>query len=55
MLASRTYRFNPEIKASGTHWVVGWVGPRAGMYAVAKRKKVPSLALPGIEPWSSSR
>jgi len=26
------------IEPSGTHWVGGWVGPRAGLDAVAKRK-----------------
>jgi hypothetical protein len=39
---------------SFTHCIGGWVGPRAGMDAVAKRKKVPSLPLPGTEPPSSS-
>jgi len=36
----------------GIHWVGGWVDSRAGLVAVAKRKK--SLTLPGIEPRSSS-
>jgi hypothetical protein len=30
---SRLGRFTP-----GTHWIGGWVGPRAGLDAVAKRK-----------------
>jgi hypothetical protein len=25
-------------RAPGTHWIGGWVGPRAGLDAVAKRK-----------------
>jgi hypothetical protein len=28
----------PERKASGAHWVGGWVGLRTGMVAVTKRK-----------------
>jgi hypothetical protein len=31
-----------------------WVGPRNYTDAVAKRKKIPSLPLPGIEPFSLS-
>jgi hypothetical protein len=34
-----------------THWVGGWVDPRAGLDAVMKRKIFPLL---GIEPWLSS-
>jgi hypothetical protein len=30
----------------GTHWIGGWVGPRADLDAVEKRK---ILSLPGIE------
>jgi hypothetical protein len=29
----------PEVRSSGTHWTGGWVGHRAGLDAVAKRKK----------------
>jgi hypothetical protein len=28
----------PGDRASNTHWIVGWVGPRAGLDAVEKRK-----------------
>jgi hypothetical protein len=28
--ASRADRFNPREKAPGTHWIGGWVYPRAG-------------------------
>jgi hypothetical protein len=28
----------PRDKAPGTHWIGGWVGPRAGLNAVVKRK-----------------
>jgi hypothetical protein len=36
--ASRSCRFNPAEKASSTHWIGGWVGPRAGLDAEEKRK-----------------
>jgi hypothetical protein len=29
--ASRPGRFTPGEKAAGTHWIGGWVGPRAGL------------------------
>jgi hypothetical protein len=29
--ASRPCRFTPEERAPGTHWIGGWVGPRAGL------------------------
>jgi hypothetical protein len=37
-------RLTPEERASGNHWVGGWVSPRAHLNAVEKRK---SLAFPG--------
>jgi hypothetical protein len=37
--ASRPCRFIPEETATGTHWTEGWVGPRAGLNTVVKRKK----------------
>jgi hypothetical protein len=39
--ASRPGRFKPKERAPGTHWIGGWVGPRAVMYEVVKRK-IPS-------------
>jgi hypothetical protein len=36
--ASRPGRFTPRERASGTHWIGGWVGPRAVLDAVVKRK-----------------
>jgi hypothetical protein len=39
--ASRPGRFTPRERASGTHWVGGWVGLRAVLDAVVKRK-IPS-------------
>jgi hypothetical protein len=39
--ASRPSRFTPRERASGTHWIGGWVGPRAVLDAVVKRK-IPS-------------
>jgi hypothetical protein len=42
--ASRPGRFTPGEIATGAYWL-GWVGPRAGLDAVEKRKILP---LPGI-------
>jgi hypothetical protein len=39
--ASRHGRFTPRERATGTHWIGGWVGPRAVLDAVMKRK-IPS-------------
>jgi hypothetical protein len=39
--ASHPDRFTPRERASGTHWTGGWVGPRAVLDAVLKRK-IPS-------------
>jgi hypothetical protein len=36
--ASRPGRFTPRERAPCTHWVGGWVGPRAILDAVVKRK-----------------
>jgi hypothetical protein len=44
--ASRPCRFTPGEKAADTHYIGGWVGPRAGLDDVEKRK---FLALPGLE------
>jgi hypothetical protein len=35
--ASRPGRFTPRERALGTHWIRGWVGPRAVLDAVVKR------------------
>jgi len=35
---SRPGRFATGEKASGTHWLGGWLGPRAGPDVVAKRR-----------------
>jgi hypothetical protein len=42
--ASRPGRFTPRERAAGTHWIGGWVGPRTGLDAGAKRK-IPSEAV----------
>jgi hypothetical protein len=39
--ASRPGRFTLRGRAPGTHWIGGWVGPRAVLDAVVKRK-IPS-------------
>jgi hypothetical protein len=44
--ASRPGRFTTHERASRTHWIGGWVGPRAGLDDVEKRKFLP---LPGLE------
>jgi hypothetical protein len=36
--ASRPCRFTPRERATGTHWIGSWVGPRAVLDAVVKRK-----------------
>jgi hypothetical protein len=35
-------RFTPVERVSSIHWVGGWVGPRAGLDAVEKRRKSPT-------------
>jgi hypothetical protein len=39
--ASRPGRFTPRETAPGAHWIGGWVGPRAVLDTVVKRK-IPS-------------
>jgi hypothetical protein len=39
--ASRPGRFTPRERAPGTHWIGGWLGPRAGLDTVVNRK-IPS-------------
>jgi hypothetical protein len=43
---SRSDRFTPGERALGTNWIEGWVGHRAGLDDVEKRK---FLTLPGLE------
>jgi hypothetical protein len=35
--ASRPGRFTPGERITDTHWIGGWMGPRASLYAVEKR------------------
>jgi hypothetical protein len=44
--ASRPCRFTLAERAPGTHWIGGWVDPRAGLDAVEKRK---FFILPGLK------
>jgi hypothetical protein len=44
--ASRPYRFTPGERAPSTHWLGGWVEPRAGMDDAGKKK---FLNLPELE------
>jgi hypothetical protein len=45
--ASCFFCFIPGEATAGTHWIEGWVGPRAGLNVIKERKK---LLLPAIEP-----
>jgi hypothetical protein len=45
-LDSRPGRFTPGERAPDTHWIGGWVDPRAGLGDVEKRNV---LILPGLE------
>jgi hypothetical protein len=49
--ASRPGRFIPRERAPGIYWIGGWMGPRAGLDAVVRRK-IPN---PRREPNSNSR
>jgi hypothetical protein len=44
--ASRPGRLTLGVRAPGTHWIGSWVGPRAGLDDVEKRK---FFTLPGLE------
>jgi hypothetical protein len=44
--ASSPGRFNPGEIASGTHWIRGWMDPRASLDDVEKEQFLP---LPGLE------
>jgi hypothetical protein len=44
--ASRAGRFTPREGAPGTHWVGGWVDPRAGLEDMDELK---FFTLPGLE------
>jgi len=47
--------FYPGEKAPGTHWMDGWMGPRAGLdTAVAKRKIPVGMRIPVIQSTASS-
>jgi hypothetical protein len=49
--ASGPYFFTPRVRAPDYNWIGGWVGPRAGLDVVEKRKILPLLE---FEPWPSS-
>jgi hypothetical protein len=40
--ASCPGRFTPGERAPDTHWIRGWVDPRAGLNVVEKRKRDPA-------------
>jgi len=44
---------SPPERAADTHWIGGWVDPRAGLDAVSTRKKSRALAgnrIPVVQP-----
>jgi hypothetical protein len=43
---SRPSCFTPGERVPSTHWIGGWVGPRAGLNDLEKRK---FLTLPGLK------
>jgi hypothetical protein len=43
--ASRPGRFAPAERSPGTHWIGGWVDPRAGLDDIEKRKFLTLLGL----------
>jgi hypothetical protein len=49
---SRPGRFTPTERAPGTHWIRGWVDPRAGPDDVQKRKFL-TLAVLELRPFGS--
>jgi hypothetical protein len=50
--ASRPGCFTPGERASGTHWIEGWVGPRVGLDTVKEIKPlVPARnRIPAVQP-----
>jgi hypothetical protein len=46
--ASRPGRFTPGERAPGTHWIGGWVNPRASLDEV-EVEEIKFLTLPGLE------
>jgi hypothetical protein len=57
--ASRTDRFSPGGKSPGTHWIGGWVGTRARLDAVVKKKipcpcREPNPRTPKVQPVAQS-
>jgi hypothetical protein len=52
--ASRPSRFTPRERAPCTHWIGSWVGPRAVLDAVVKRKIPIPTGNRTLEPRSSS-
>jgi hypothetical protein len=46
--ASRPGRFIPTERVPSTHWIGGWVGPRASLDVAGKRKLLHRNPNPGI-------
>jgi hypothetical protein len=49
-LASHSGRFIPGERASGTHFIGGWVGPRAGLDIVEKSRTSTGISNPFFQP-----
>jgi hypothetical protein len=45
---SRSGRFTPRERAPVTHWIGGWVGPRANLDVVVKRKFPDCINVPAL-------
>jgi hypothetical protein len=43
LLASSSNRFTPGEGTSGTHWLEGWVGPRAGLNTMDEKNRTPDV------------
>jgi hypothetical protein len=56
--ASRPGRYTPRERVPGTHWIGGWVGPRAILDAVVKRRFIANRRvyrkLSGLADWSEN-
>jgi hypothetical protein len=51
--ASHPCHFTPKEKAPNTHWIRGWVGPRASLDAVEQKKFLTLLGPLVIQPVAS--
>jgi hypothetical protein len=45
MVSFTPLRFTSRVRSPGIHWIGGWMDPRAGLYAMEKKKSFPCLEL----------